>query len=112
MNKIYEYKNKFPFGLEEFAKGLATPTRVAIVSLLLEKGTLSLPQIIEYLEPNEVLSFEVDLKILSNYGIVARVESTWNGKKLKSKYKLNKIYIKLIEACIDVLKVPRKQTIK
>lgn len=42
MSKIDEYKNNFPFGLEEFCKGLSTPERVAIASLLYEKGAFQL----------------------------------------------------------------------
>lgn len=105
MSKIDEYKNKFPFGLEEFAKALSVETNLAIVSLLYEKDKpLSKEEILKTFKTYNIL-IESGLRELNNFGIVARTETKMVKGKIVSKFKLNKIYRMLIGSCIDVLSI-------
>lgn len=106
MSKVDEYKNKFPFGLEEFCKALSDDTRLAVISLLYEvEKPLNEKEITEQIKTYSVL-IEEAIRKLNNYGIIRRVQSKWNKDKniVESKYEINKIYRKLLDSCIDILK--------
>ena len=109
MDKIKEYKNKFPFGLEEFTKALSNNTRLAIASLLYEKGPLSYEEILKHLDKSELKS---ELKIMCNYGVVGRTNSKFVDGMFASDYKLNKIYEKVIKIFIDTFKIRSLEKIK
>lgn len=92
------WATEFPFGFEEFVKGLSNEKRLAIASLLLEKKSLRFSQIQQELElKKNILSQH--LKIMLNYGLIHRTKTVWNEKEkvFKYFYELNPFYRKLIE---------------
>ena len=105
MSKIKEYKNKFPFGLEEFAKALSDEIRLSIVSLLYEtKKPISEDETVSLFGMGDC-SIEIAIRQLSDFGIIKRVNNVWNGETFLSDYELNKIYEKLLKECIDILSI-------
>lgn len=111
--KIEEYKNKFPFGLEEFAGALSNKERLAIASLLYEKEPLSYEEIIRYLDTkdeNQIIKINIDA--MNSCGVVARTNNKFTGEIFVSDFKLNKIYRELIECCIRRLSTRRIKHVK
>lgn len=110
--KIEEYKNKFPFGLEEFTGALSNKERLAIASLLYEKEPLSYEEIIKYLDTkDENQIIKINLDAMNRYGVVARTNNKFTGEIFVSDFKLNKIYRELMECCIRKLSTGRSMPI-
>lgn len=103
--KVKLLAEQLPFGLEEFITGLSNKTRLAIVNLLLQKGTLRFSEIQKEvgLESN---SLTQHLNVLLRNGIIARTKSRWDVEEeyFKSYYKLNKLYADLLASNIDYLR--------
>lgn len=102
---IKNWANKIPFGFKEFTKGMSNENRLAIVSLLLERDGLRFSEIKDILNlPKNILSQH--LKILLKYGLIRRTETKWDEKEkvIKSKYKLNQKYKRLLYLNFNQLK--------
>lgn len=110
--KVKSWKQKFPFGIEELAKGLSNNTRLAITSLLLEKGELHPNDISKELDLTKDIVIR-QLKILSNCGIIKRTKSKWYEKKgvFDSHYMINLFYLNLIKTMIDQCNSVMKKTV-
>lgn len=104
-NKLVEFwATEFPFGFEEFVKGLSNEKRLAIASLLMEKRELRFSDIQKELGlENNLLSKH--LKILSNYGLIQKIKLSWNEKEetFKYYYRLSPFYRGLLEINITHL---------
>lgn len=101
-DKIDLWEKKFPFGIEELVKGLSSDNRLAIASLLMEKGEMHPSDIQKELKlKKDVLRRQ--LKIMSNFGIIRRTKSVWKEDKgvFDSHYMISPFYKKLIETMID-----------
>jgi len=100
--KVKSWKQKFPFGIEELVKGLSNNTRLAIASLLLEKGEIHPNDISKELNLNKDIVIR-QLKIMSNCGIIKRTKSKWHENKgvFDSHYMINKFYNNLIKTMIN-----------
>ena len=110
MDKVKEYTSKFPFGLEEFTASLSCKTSLAIVYLLYEKGELDKDEIIQQfgeIDVHDEVLINASIRNLSNYGIIARTKSKMIGTEVISKFKINNIYRRLLDSCIEVLEVLR-----
>lgn len=106
MNKINEYKNKFPFGLEEFCRALSNPERVAIASLLYTSDRLLNYEEIVGLLGKDV---KINLDAMLNLGVIKRTGSIFVNGIFISDFELNKIYKRLIENCIQILKNQKEE---
>jgi len=109
-DKIDSWKQKFPFGIEEIVKGLSNDNQLAIASLLMEKEEMHSSDIQKELNlKKDVL--RIQLKIMSNFGIIRRTKTVWKEDKgiFDSHYMINPFYKKLIETMIDQCNRTMKQ---
>lgn len=112
-DKIKEYANKFPFGLKEFTTALSaeiSETSLAVIYLLYEKGELTKEEITQQFgdicEP-EKDNINASIEKLNGWGIIRRTQTKVIGNDVISKYKINGIYRRMLESCIEILKIKR-----
>lgn len=110
-DKIKEYAEKFPFGLKEFTIALSSDLSLAIMYLLYEKGELTKEEITQQFgdmcEP-EKDNINASIEKLNGWGIIRRTQTKVIGTDVISKYKINEIYRRMLESCIDILQIRRK----
>lgn len=110
-DKIKEYAEKFPFGLKEFTTALSSETSLAVIYLLYEKGELTKEEITQQFgdicEP-EKDNINASIEKLNGWGIIRRTQTKVIGNDVISKYKINEIYRRMLESCIDILQIRRK----